>query len=349
MAKTIFDGVQRNFAATAQMRYKNAYKRRLMDRCILHDICNSNPENIKSFLGSGKGAEVELYIPGTVEIRDTQPDGGIVYQQVSDTTEKFGIARESYWALKFRPEDLSFMPWDPKSTYFTNATDMMARHIEKKFGADILTKVPAYNTGNGAGARYANFNLGDTTNPVALYKTQKQCDDVASTVQYRDVGADYIIKIANTLRQNEGCSGMHVSVIIPSPVKHLLQTSELKLGGIMGQRNLSLGGAERGGRAEVKFLGTMDDTVTVVYDDIMFRDAGIGKTAGGEQIYPIFAMMSDACAFIDDTVFRDSAMKDIQSWDEHYRAKQIYDWPVLFPQMLACGYVTLKDNPYTPA
>ena len=334
----IFSGVARPFSATAQIRYKNVYKRRLMDRCILPDIINANPEDLKGEVGRGKGTTVRIYVPGTVMIRDTQPDGGIIYQQVTDTYEDYSVTRESYWALKFRPEDMSFMPWDPKSTYFTNATDQMARHIEKKFGADIIGKVPSYNTGHTAGVKYGGFDVGAVGSPVALYKTQTQCD-AATTVQYRDVAADYFVKLANVIKENEGLAGGHVNIIVPSVVKHHVQTSELKYGGLMG-RNEAIAG-----RGEVKFLGTLDDTITLIQDNIMlpvFKDLTDGK-----NIYPILALMKDAVTYFDEVVFRDNAMKDIANWDEHYRAKQVYDWGVVFPQMVAVGYVKLAENAYS--
>lgn len=350
MAHTLFDGVTRNYAATAQKRYKNSYRRRLMDRCILDDICNGNPENVKSFLGVGKGAEVELYIPGTVKIRDTKPDGGIVYQQLTDTYETFGINEESYWAVKFRPEDTKFMPFDPKSDTLTNAADMMARHMEKKFGAKMPGLVPAYNRGHNAGATWGSYDLGAPTSgdAVVLYKTQAQCD-AATSVEHRDVAADFIVKLANTIRQNEGLSGGHVTVIFPDTVKHHLMTSELKLGGLMGQRNVDLGSGERGGRSEVRFLGTMDDTISVIQNNIMFRESAFTYESSGKRhtVYPIFAMMSDAVAFVHDTILRENALKDVGSWDEHYRAKEVYDFPVLFPQMMAMAYVELAEPAYT--
>ena len=36
--KTLFDRAAKTITATGQMRYKNAYKRRLMDKCIMGDI-----------------------------------------------------------------------------------------------------------------------------------------------------------------------------------------------------------------------------------------------------------------------------------------------------------------------
>ena len=347
MATTILDNVPRHFSATTQMRYKNSYRRRLMDRSIMDDILNGNPENIKGFLGSGKGLKVELYIPDNVKIRDTQPDGEIIYQELTDTTETFGLPYESYWAVKFRPEDIAFNPMDPRSDAFTNATDMMARHIEKKWGADALNKVPSYNKGHAAGITYGNFDLGDVGDgdAVVLYKTQAQVD-AATGVAHREVGADFIIKLADTIRQNEGLSGSHITVIMPSPVKHLLKTSELKYEGFMG-RNAALGSDVRGGRAEVRFLGTMDDTITVVQNNIMFP----ARTymAGGKKhtVYPVYALSRDAYAYISDTVFKDTAMKDIGNWDEHSRAKQVYGWPLLFPQMTAVAYVEIAEPAYS--
>ena len=347
--KDIFTGARRNFAATGQMRYKNSYKRRLMDRTILGDICNANPENIKSMLGSGKGTKVELYVPGTVQIRSTTVDGGIVYQQMTDTTEHYTLNREAYWALRFRPEDKAFMPWDPKGEYFTNATDQMARFIEKEFGADIVGKVPSFNQGHNAGVTFGAFDLGAATNgdAVVLYKTQR--DMAGDTgVKHRELAADFIVKLQDAIHENEGLSGGHVSVIIPSPVKHHIKTSELKYGGLMGERNIDLGADERGGRGEVRFLGTMDNTITLVENNIMFREHVQTYVKNGVKhtVYPIFAMMSDGCAFIDDTVFRDDDLKSTDNWDSHFRAKQVYDWPVVFPQMMAVGYVELANPAY---
>lgn len=347
MATTILDNVPRHFAATDQKRYANAYRRRLMDRSILDDILNGNPENIKQFLGSGKGLKVELYIPDNVKIRDTQPDGEIIYQELTDTTETFGLPYESYWAVKFRPEDIAFDPLDPRSDAFNNATDMMARWQEKKFGADAINKVPTYNKGHHAGATYGNFDLGDVADgeAVVLYKTQQQVD-AATGVQYREVGADFIIKLADTIRQGEGLSGAHVAVIMPSPVKHLLKTSELKYEGFMG-RNAALGSDIRGGRAEVRFLGTMDDTITVVQNNIMFP----AKTymSGGKKhtVYPVYALARDAFNLVQDTVFRDTDLTDIKNWDKHSRSKQVYGWPLLFPQMTAVAYVEIAEPAYS--
>ena len=346
--KTVMDNVPLHFSATAQTRYKNAYRRRLMDRSIMEDILNGNPENIKQFLGSGKGLKVELYIPDNVKIRDTLPDGEIIYQMLTDSTETFGVQYESYWALKFRPEDIAYMPWDPRSDAFNNAADMMARHIEKKFGADAINKVPSFNKGHRAGVTYHNFDLGDVTDgdAVVLYKTQKQVDD-ATGVLHREVAPDFIIKLADTIRQNEGLSGDHITVILPSPVKHQIKTSELKYEGFMG-RNAALGSDVRGGRAEVRFLGTMDDTITLVQSNIMFpARTYVDLNSKTHTVYPVYALARDAFAYVHDTILRDSAMKDIGSWDEHSRAKEVYDWPLLFPQKTAVGYVEIAEPAYS--
>jgi hypothetical protein len=349
MAKTIFDNVPVHFPATMQTRYKNVYRRRLMDRSIMDDILNGNPENIKQFLGSGKGLKVEMYIPDNVKIRDTQPDGEIIYQECTDTTETFGLPFESYWALKFRPEDLAYDPLDPRSDRFNNAADMMSRHIEKKFGDDAINKVPSYNKGHHAGVTFANFDLGDVSDgdAVVLYKTQAQVD-AATDVEHREVGADYIIKLADTVRQNEGFDGTHMTVIMPSPVKHLLKTSELKYEGFMG-RNAALGSDTRGGRSEVRFLGTMDDTITVVQNNIMFRNATRTYTSNGKThtVYPVFALSRDAYAYVSDTVFRDTDIVTPGNWDKHSRSKQVYGWPLLFPQGVAVGYVEIAEPAYS--
>ena len=112
-------------------------------------------------------------------------------------------------------------------------------------------------------------------------------------------------------------------------------------------RNAALGSDVRGGRAEVRFLGTMDDTITLVQDNIMFPV--MSYTSGGKKhtVYPIFALNRDAYAYVSDTVFRDTAMKDIGNWDEHSRSKQVYGWPLLFPQRTAVAYVEIAEPAYS--
>lgn len=351
MATTLFDNVRRNYAATNQTRYSNSYRRRFMDKTILGDICNSNPDNIKSFLGVGKGSKVEMYVPTNVKVRETKPDGGIIYQQMTDSTVTFGLNHECYWAVQYRPEDKRFMPFNPMSDTLANATDMVARHQEIAFGAHIPLCVPAFNQGANAGVKFRAFDLGTTVNPVMLFKTQTQVDDAAKAAVaasndfHGDVAADFMLKMANTLRQGEGLSGYHVNIVIDSVIRHQLQTSELKYEGVMG-RNAALGSDKRGGRSEVKFLGTMDDTIGVIQDDIMFQalqQEAVAAT-GERNLHPVFALMTDACAFINETLLRDDAMKDVGNWNEHYRAKQVYDFPVMYPQMLALGWVKVMDH-----
>ena len=43
--------------------------------------------------------------------------------------------------------------------------------------------------------------------------------------------------------------------------------------------------------------------------------------------------------------------EQLKTWqdlsDEHSRAKQVYDWPLLFPQMTAVAYVEIAEPAYS--
>lgn len=322
----LFGGAPRSFVGSTQINYQNSYKRRLKDRMILHEITNSKHKG--EF--HKKGTTIRIPVPDTVVIRDTQPGGGIIYQEPKDTYEDFKITQESYWGLKFMPEDTSFMPWDPRSEYFTNATDQMSEHIERKFGRDVINKCHPRNTGNTAGARTGAFDLGDTgaNEAVTLYKTQSQCD-AATSVAHRNVAADYFVEGVNCIKEQKGAKGEELFVIAPTAVCSRVQTSELKMANWMGDRNSIL-------RQDVAYIGKLGGA-TIIQDDVMlpiFKDSGA-------NVYPIMFLSRNAISYVDEVVFRDSNMKDVESWDEFHRCKSVYDWFVLFPEFFGVGYVKL--------
>lgn len=324
----LFNGAPRSFVGSTQINYQHSYKRRLRDRMILHEITNSKHKG--DFYK--KGTTIRIPVPGRVIIRDTQPGGGIIYQKPKDTYEDFTIGRESYWGLEFTPEDTSFMPWDPRSEYFTNATDEMAEHIERKFGRDIINKCHPRNTGNQAGARTGGFVLGAVGdgNAVTLYKTQAQVDG-ATGVTYRNVAADYFVHGINCLKEQKGAKGEEFFAIAPTIVCDYIQTSELKMAGWMAERNSTL-------RTDVSMIGKLGGA-TIIQDDVLLPI--FKNTTNGKNVYPILFMSKNAISFVDEVVFRDSNMKDIGSWDEYHRCKSVYDWFVLFPEFFGVGYVEL--------
>lgn len=323
----LYQGAPVPFVGATQINYRNAYKRRLKDRMILGDITSGE---LKGQFYK-KGMTVRIPVPGRVIIRDTQPGAGILYQEPNDTHEDATVGRESYWGLKFQPESTSFMPWDPKGEYFTNATDEMAEHIERKFGRDIINKCHPRNTGNTAGARTGAFDLGGVGNgeAVVLYKTQTQCD-AATSVTHREVACDYIVNGFDCLMEQKGAKGEEFFAIIPSVVANRIHTSELKnIDAFAGRNNIL--------RNSVRMLGNLGGG-TIIQDDVMIP---IFKDSSNKNVYPIVWLSKKAITFYDEVVFRDSNMKDVDSWDEFHRCKSVYDWYVMFPEFFAVGYCQL--------
>lgn len=320
----LFKGAPRAFVGNAQTQYQDAYKRKYRDRSIMGMITNSD------FKGKfhKKGTKIQIPIQPTVIIRETQPGGGIVYQKPHDTFEEFNIGREFYWALEFMPEDTAFSPWDPKSPIVADAADEMAEFIERKFGADAINKVDVHNTGNFAGARTGAFDVGDVDTPVKLYKTQAQCD--AASGDHKNVVADYMVHCVNCIKEQKGAKGQDYFVVVPTVVGDRIQTSELKTFGWMDGLNTLL-------RKDVSALGQLGGA-TIIQDDVLLP---IFKDSASKNVYPIFFGSKKAFTFADEVVFRDSNLKDKDSWDDYHRCKTVCDWFALYPEFAGVGYIQL--------
>lgn len=321
----LYKGAPRQFSAQEQIQYANAYKRKYRDRSIMSLVTNSDYKG-KFYK---KGTTIQLAIQPTVHIRETQPGGGIVYQEPADTTEIFTIGREYYWALKFQPEAMAFSAWNPKDPIVVDAADEMAEYIERQFGADVINKVHFRNQGNTAGARTGGFDLGSVGAPMQLYKTQSQCD-LATSVQHRNVVADHMVHCVNCIKEQKGAKGQDYFVIVPTVVGDRIQTSELKTFGWMDGLNSLL-------RKDVSALGQLGGA-TIIQDDVMLP---IMHDAAGKNVYPILFGTKKAFTFADEVVFRDSNMKDIANWDEHHRCKTVCDWFGVYTEFMGVSYVQL--------
>lgn len=320
----LYNGAPRAFNATTQIQYQNAYKRKYRDRSIMGMVTNSEWKG--RFYK--KGTTIRIPIQPSVIIRETKPGADIIYQKPQDTYEDFTIGREFYWALAFMPEDMAFAAWDPKSPIVADAADEMAEFIERKFGRDIINKCDVHNTGNTAGARTGGFKVGAPNAPVTLYKTQAQCD-AATSVTNRNVAADYIVHANNCIKEQKGAKGQEFFTVIPTVVADYIQTSELKLAGLYDEQNSLL-------RKDVSALGRLGGSL-VIQDDVMLPFFKLS----GANVYPVIFGSKKAITFADEVVFRDSNLKDKDSWDDYHRCKTVCDWFVRYPEYFGVGYVKL--------
>ncbi len=335
----LYGGAARNFPATQHIQFAGKFKDKWWDASILQFITNGDWKGTFH----KKGTEIRVPIRPTVNIHDTTPGGGIIYQKPKGREEVFTIGRESYWALEFMPEDVEFAAIDIKNPLIGDAANQMAEHIEMKFGADIINKAHPDNCGNAAGRRSGGFDLGDvgtvtvnsTTYPkaVKLYKTQAQCD--SGSEPHKEVGPDFVYHCFSCLKEQKGAKGREFFMVIPTVMADRIMCSELKMAGWMNEANTTL-------RKDVTALGSFNGNGNNIYvDDTMLPV--FSETLGGNavNVYPVLFGAKIATTFAQEVVWRDSNLKDVASWDDYHRCKTVYDWFVRYRQFLGVAYVTL--------
>lgn len=331
----LYNGAARNFPSTQHTIYENKFRDMWWDASIMQFITNNDWKGRFRKIGT----EIRVPVRPTVKIRDTVPGAGIIYQKPKGTDEMFTIGRESYWALEFMPEDMEFSALDFKSPLIKDAGDAMAEHIEKKFGYDIINKVPAINKGNSAGFRSHGYDLGATgteasgrPKAVKLFQTQTQCDAASdSTYPHKAVGPDFLYTCFSALKEQKGGKGREYWMVLPTIVSNKIHTSEIKMCGWMDLANTML-------RKDVDFLGSFNGANNhLIVDDTLLPTF----SEDGKNIYPILFGSKIATTFADEVVIRDSNLKDIDSWDEYHRCKSIYDWFLRYPEFIGLAYVYL--------
>ena len=334
----LYGGAARNFPATQHIQYAGKFKDKWWDASILQFITNQDYKG----MFHKKGTEIRVPIRPVVQIRDTTPGGGIIYQKPKGREEIMTIGRESYWALEFLPEDTEFSAIDIKNPLIGDAANQMAEWIEMKFGADIINKVHPDNSGNTAGRRSHGYMLGAVgstgsststrPNAVKLFKTQAQCDADSGTT-YKEVGPDYVYHCFSCLKEQKGAKGREFFMVIPTIMADRIQCSELKMAGWMNEANSSL-------RKDVTAIGSFNGNNNNIYvDDTMLPIFSESYGTGTVNVYPVLFGAKIATTFAQEVVWRDSNLKDIASWDDYHRCKTVYDWMVRYRQFIGVGYV----------
>ena len=314
---------QQNFAGTQQEIYTTGFRKRFRDKSILPAITNKEWEG--SF--KKKGTTIHVKIPPLIQTHKTQPGEKIKYQEPKSGEETFTIGRERYYAFKLEDEDKIFSTEDLDSECVGEGTRQMAEDIECEFLADVYSKCHTANQGNTAGFRSGVFQLGTSTNPVALYKTTELCKDSSET--YKNVAPDFLVGAINCLCEMPGGLDSTPFIVIPTAIANLVQTSELKRADWMGDAESVL-------RKSVRYLGQLNGANIIVDNQLpMWRASG--STAAK---FCILFGDTSAITFADEARVK-SNLESVEEWGSFHRSKEIYDWFVRYPERLGCGFVKI--------
>jgi hypothetical protein len=160
-----------------------------------------------------KGDTVVINSLPDILIQDYTPNGTINWQLLAMGRVDLKVDRSSYFAIRL--DKITQAQLAQKNTldrYSKHGAERMREHIDEKYLADVYLSAHAENKGLTAGRKSAGYNLGVTGTPIQMNKAN---------------ATDMIARAAAVAtEQNWPKQGRWM--IIPTWMKYLLDTSELK-------------------------------------------------------------------------------------------------------------------------
>jgi len=190
-------------------------------------------------------------------------------------------------------------------TWSKDASERMKIKIDNRILTDMLTDISASNKGATAGAISADLNIGVTSSPVAITKTN---------------AIDQIINMGTVLDE-ANCPESDRFIVIPAKMAGHIKMSDLKDASITGDGTSPL----RNGR-----LG-MIDRFTVYVSHNLYKNGSEFSIIAGHKMGLTFASQMTNM----ETIRSESTFGNI------IRGLQVYGYKVVKPEALAVGIVTV--------
>ena len=325
-APAFVEGQKLNFSGTRRTTIARQFKKRLRDKSLLPEITTSG--DIYFEKGS---TEALIPVLPIIETYATKPGDKAKYQLPKSSMERYIMGRERAWGLYFEREDKYFSAFDVEAPIVQEAISSMIDDIETEFLTDIPLKIASFNTGNAAGFKSRNVQLGAADAPVVLYDSKAAATAAydASTNPYVASSLRYFQRGVNMLRQFRGASTLAgLKVVCPIEVADALQADE-RFGKADG-----MGDAKSVIRGDVYSLGKISGADVYVTNALpSYYDAS------GNPVYPVYFLDKSAFAYRDDMKVDERQLTDIDYWGTFSRSKLVYDWFNLYPERAALGYV----------
>lgn len=320
------EGQKLSFPGTRRTTIAKQFKKRLRDKSLLPEITTSGDQ----FFENGSTEAVVPVLP-IIETYKTKPGDKSKYQIPKASFERYIKGRERAWGLYFELEDKRWSVFDVEAPVTQEAIASMNDDKETECLDDIRLKVASWNTGNSAGFKSRNVQLGADDAPVVLYDSNAAAASAynASTNPYVASSLRYFQRGVNSLRQFKGASTLTgLKVVCPIEVADALQADE-RFGKADG-----MGDAKSVIRGDVYSLGKISGADIYVTNALpMFYDAG------GKPVYPVYFLDKSAILYTEDMMVDERQLTDIDYWGTFSRSKLVYDWFIQYPERFAVGYV----------
>jgi len=271
------------------------------DATVLASIANTNYEgDIKSM-----GDTVNIRTTPEITIRDYQKGQTLTVENPDKPKLQLLIDQGKYFACVEDDVDKVQADIDLMNAWSKDASERMKITIDTAVLANIVTEVHASNEGATAGAISGDINLGVTSTPVAITKT--------NVLEYLvDLGT--VLDEANAPESDRFC-------VIPAKMAGYIKKSDLKDASLTGDGTSVM----RNGR-----LGMIDRFTLYVSHNLPVSSSEFDIIAGHKMGFTFASQMTEMETLRSTTTFGDII-----------RGLQVYGFKTVKPEALAHGVITL--------
>ena len=320
-------GVNAAFPSTQQIIFETEFRRRTRDLSLVDKLCSHNWKD--RFRGSG--VQLRRPVMPLLKSKKRRPGDPVVYQELQGKDEVFTINRERDLAFHIRIEDQLFAPQNLESKMNKEAQAQFAEDRDLEFFADAPFKAHKFNHGNTAGIKSGLYELGTSTAPLYIYKTDAEAAAARATKGHTASATEAITNMVASLEEWPGGSMGEVKVVVPTCIQNRLINSELKQADQMGDQLSVL-------RKGVKYIGDIAGANIIGCNQMPMWDADAGNSL--PKRFLCMFLNTQAMEFVDE-INIDENMKDKDQYGVFYRTLGIYDWFASYPELMGYAVITL--------
>ena len=270
---------------------------------VLAAISNTDYEGEISEMGD----KVIIRTTPTITIRDYTKGQQLETENPESQTVELDINQGKYWNFKVEDVDKFQSDFNYMDDWTRDASEQLKIEIDRDVLGSAYADVHASNQGATAGAISSSYNMGVTSAPVAIDKTNV-VDFIA------DMGS--VLDEQDTPESDRG-------VVLPVWMCNLIKKSELKDASLTGDGSSSL----RNGR-----LG-MIDRFTVYQSNLLST-----TTDGANTVYNIIGCQKNGITFASQ-LLENETIRSENYFGVKARGLQVYGFKTIKPEAVVWGYV----------
>lgn len=294
----------------ASSKFASAYLDNFYAKSIIPEVTVQNKDLA---LGSGIGSSVIFVKDPVPEIHNYTLNQELQVSQLDIQTVQLTIGRAKYSNIKV--DDVESKTIEELTPYLMRYRDQVSKAMDRDISGELLYEIPhsaaPCNTGRRAGKRSGMFDLGTLGAPVVLTR-----DNIIS-----------VIANMRTVLSEQNLNTDDLYVVLPTEAEALLLAHPTFINACTTGMKSTLAT----GRV-INFFG-----LNFVFSNLMPQ-----YTDGGKLTYTIFMGNKQATGFVTTLNVTEEISGVSNYFGKTWRSLQVYDFAVLYPEMISVLYATLE-------